>query len=100
MRGSAGYVKQAMRLNEADVKSPARPPKAKKPLAVPDDLAGALRRHRAARATFEAFSPSKRREYVEWITEAKTDATRQRRLDTAIAWMAEGKPRHWKYLNC
>ena len=43
------------------------------------------------------FSPSQRREYVEWVTEAKTDATRQKRLATAVEWMAEGKTRNWKY---
>ena len=46
------------------------------------------------------FSPSNKREYVDWITEAKTEATRSRRLEQAIEWMAEGKPRNWKYMNC
>ncbi len=96
----AAYVKQAMRLNEGGVEPPPRPTKAKKPLRVPPALAAALKRNRAARATFDGFSPSNKREYVEWITEAKTEATRQRRLDTAMEWMAEGKARHWKYQNC
>jgi uncharacterized protein YdeI (YjbR/CyaY-like superfamily) len=97
-----GYIKKAMELNEAGVKSPTRSkpktPKAE-PIA-PDDLAAALDRNPAARATFDKFSPSNKREYIEWITEAKTPATRTRRLDTAIEWMAEGKPRNWKYMNC
>jgi uncharacterized protein YdeI (YjbR/CyaY-like superfamily) len=67
---------------------------------VPPDLAAALRRHARARATFEAFSPSKRRDYVEWIVEAKAEATRARRLAQAIEWMAEGKARNWKYERC
>jgi uncharacterized protein YdeI (YjbR/CyaY-like superfamily) len=65
-----------------------------------DDLASALKGKQAAGATFEKFSPSQKREYVEWITEAKTQATRERRLGTAVEWMAEGKPRNWKYMNC
>jgi uncharacterized protein YdeI (YjbR/CyaY-like superfamily) len=97
-----GYIKKAMDLNEAGVKSPTRSkPKAPKAeLVVPDDLASALEKNAAAHATFEKFSPSNKREYVEWITEAKTQATRTRRLETAIEWMAEGKPRNWKYMNC
>ena len=97
-----GYIKEAMKLNEAGVKSPSRSkPKAPKPApVVPDDLAAALAKNPAAHATFETFSPSHRREYIEWITEAKTPATRSRRLETAIEWMAEGKPRNWKYMNC
>jgi len=93
-----GYIKEAMRLNEAGVKSPTRSePKAKKELPVPDDLTKALRKNKKALATFENFSPSHRREYIEWITEAKGEDTRNRRLATAVEWMAEGKPRNWKY---
>ena len=51
-----------------------------------------------AQSAFDAFSPSHRREYLEWITEAKTEATRNRRVAQAIEWMAEGKPRNWKYM--
>lgn len=97
-----GYIKEAMKLNEAGVKSPSRSkPKEPKPApVVPDDLSAALAKHPAASATFETFSPGHRREYIEWITEAKTEATRTRRLETAIEWMVEGKPRNWKYMNC
>ncbi|HXE57413.1 MAG TPA: YdeI/OmpD-associated family protein [Gemmatimonadales bacterium] len=95
----AGYVRKAMRLNEAGAKAP-RPPKRPKPrLVVPPDLRAALAQNPRARATFERFSPSHRREYVEWITEAKREETRRRRLATAIAWLAEGKPRNWKYMK-
>ena len=54
----------------------------------------------AAHATFEGFSPSKRKEYVEWITDAKSAATRTKRLNTAVEWISEGKARHWKYEKC
>ena len=96
------YIKKAMELNEAGVKSPTRSkPKAAKPEPVaPDDLAAALDRHPAARAAFDGFSPSHKREYIEWITEARTQATRTRRIETAVEWIAEGKPRNWKYMNC
>jgi uncharacterized protein YdeI (YjbR/CyaY-like superfamily) len=98
-----GYIKEAMRLNDEGVKAPSRmKPKDQKPkdVIVPDDLAKVLQANAPARATFEKFSPSHKREYVEWITEAKTEATRNRRLEQAIEWMAEGKPRNWKYMNC
>jgi uncharacterized protein YdeI (YjbR/CyaY-like superfamily) len=93
-----GYIHHAMRLNEAGAKAPPRPPKHPRPdLAVPGDLHAALGANAAARATFDGFSPSQRREYVEWITEAKTEATREKRLREAVEWMAEGRTRHWKY---
>jgi uncharacterized protein YdeI (YjbR/CyaY-like superfamily) len=96
----AAYVRAAMRLNEAGVKSPMMANrKARKPLPVPADLTAALKRNKTARATFDRFSPSQQREYIEWITEAKTEATRTRRLDTTIEWLTEGKPRNWKYLK-
>lgn len=95
-----GYIKEAMRLNEAGIKSPTRSqPKSKKELAVPDYLTAALKMNKKALATFESFSPRHQREYVEWITEAKGEDTRKRRLETAIGWMAEGKPRNWKYMK-
>jgi len=99
----SGYIKQAMKLNEDGVKSPTRSkPKEKTPgeLVIPDDLASALRANSAASATFEKFSPSNRREYVDWLNEAKTQATRTRRLEQAVQWLAEGKPRNWKCMNC
>jgi uncharacterized protein YdeI (YjbR/CyaY-like superfamily) len=96
-----GYIKAAIRLNEEGVKLPSRSkPKAKKELVVPDYLSAALRKNESAGATFEKFSPSHKKEYVEWLTDAKTEETRQRRLATALEWLAEGKPRNWKYMNC
>ena len=92
------YIHQAMALNESGAKAPPRPNKHPKPdLVVPDDLAAAFASNDAARAGFDGFNPSQRREYLEWITEAKTEATRAKRLEQAVEWMAEGKTRHWKY---
>ena len=92
-----GYVKKAAKLNDEGVKI-ARVPKApRKTLPMPGDLASVLKQHAAARKTFDKFSPSHKREYIEWITEAKTDATRQKRLATTVAWLEEGKVRNWKY---
>jgi len=86
---------------EAKAKAPRAARKAPRPEAkVPPDLAAALKRSARARTTFEGFSPSRRREYVEWIVEAKSGETRARRLAQAIAWMAEGKARNWKYEKC
>jgi uncharacterized protein YdeI (YjbR/CyaY-like superfamily) len=96
-----GYIKKAMQLNDEGVKAPSRvKKKAPKPVVVPEDLETALKKNKKAAESFAKFSPSHQREYIEWITEAKTEATRTRRLATAIEWMAEGKPRNWKYMNC
>lgn len=93
-------IKQAMRLNATGVKRVARTTTAPRPaLAVPPELTKALRGNAAARATFKAFPPSQRREYITWITEAKTETTRAKRLATAMEWMAEGKIRNWKYVK-
>ena len=96
-----GYIQAAVGLNASN--APTRPRPARKPKAeatVPVDLAGALKKNKLAAAAFAAFSPSQRREYVEWITEAKQEQTRQKRLDTTLEWLAEGKTRNWKYMNC
>jgi len=79
-----------------DVPRAARAPKAE--IKVPAYFAAAVKKNRKAQAAFDKFSPSHRREYLEWITGAKTEATRDRRVAQAIEWMAEGKPRNWKYM--
>ena len=96
----SGYIKEAMRLNDEGVKVPRMKPKEAAPreVVVPAELSAALKRNRKARETFESFSPSHKREYAEWIADAKREETRQRRVDTAIEWMAAGKPRNWKYM--
>lgn len=95
------YVRDATALNEQGVKLPARPKptKRERELEVPEDLLEALRLHPPALKTFEGFSYSNQKEYVEWVTEAKSEETRRRRLDTAVEWMAEGKVRNWKYIK-
>lgn len=91
-------VRKAAALNEQGVAAPrARKGPLRKAPRVPPELAAALARSRKAAATFEGFSPFSRREYVEWIAEAKGEETRRRRIATAVAWMAEGKRRNWKY---
>ena len=85
-----------------DEKAGAPPaPKAKREApALPDDLAAALGPRSAARKIFDAFTPTQQREYVEWIVEAKREATRASRVAQAAEWIAEGKTRNWKYQNC
>jgi uncharacterized protein YdeI (YjbR/CyaY-like superfamily) len=98
---SAAYVKKAAALNEAGIK-PARPvmrSAPKPPAKAPADLVAALKKNKKAQATFDAFSPSAKREYVEWVTGAKSDETRARRIKTAVGWMAEGKHRNCKYMS-
>jgi uncharacterized protein YdeI (YjbR/CyaY-like superfamily) len=75
-----------------------KPPKAELP--IPEEFVAALNANSMAKATLDAFAPSHRREYVEWITEAKRPETRDKRIAQAIEWLAEGKKRNWKYENC
>jgi hypothetical protein len=92
------YIKKAMKLNDEGVKPEWMAKRKKhKPLPVPPDLRKALAADVKAKAHFEAFSPSAQREYIEWITGAKAAETREKRLLTAIEWIAEGKRRNWKY---
>ena len=93
-----GYIRKAMELNDNGTKVPSKPRATKaKLLRTPTDLAAALKKNARAAKAFAAFSPSHKNEYIEWITEAKQDATRTKRLQTAIGWMADGKSRNWKY---
>jgi uncharacterized protein YdeI (YjbR/CyaY-like superfamily) len=75
-----------------------KPPKP--PLEPPPEFADALKKNKKASAVFADFSPSCKREYVEWIADAKRPETREKRIATAIEWIAEGKQRNWKYQNC
>lgn len=96
------HIRKAMKLNEDGVNAPSvRKGTAPKPPPVaPADLAAALKKNAKAKATFDAFPPSHKREYIEWLTDAKREETRLKRLAQAIEWMAEGKPRNWKYIKC
>lgn len=91
------FVRQAKKLNDDGTKLPPKPKKEQVEMPVPEYFATALKKNKKAQATFSTFSSSQRKEYVEWVTEAKTEATREKRLATSIEWMAEGKRRNWKY---
>jgi uncharacterized protein YdeI (YjbR/CyaY-like superfamily) len=92
------YIKEAMVLNEKGVKLPPRKSdKPKEIIVIPDYFSAQLDANPRAKAVFESKSDSFRREYLVWITEAKTEATRQKRVDESLSWIAEGKGRFWKY---
>jgi len=90
-------VKQAAKLNDAGIKPPRAERKAKPSLTPPDEFVVALRKNKKAQTAWDAFSPSHRREYLEWILEAKQPGTRDRRIATTLEWVSEGKGRNWKY---
>jgi uncharacterized protein YdeI (YjbR/CyaY-like superfamily) len=92
-----GFVLQMIQLNESGVKEPKKPSAPKAKLPMPADFDKLLRGKLAAMDNFEKFSPSKKREYLEWFAEAKSDATREKRMEQALEWIAEGKSRNWKY---
>jgi uncharacterized protein YdeI (YjbR/CyaY-like superfamily) len=94
------YVQDAMALNDDGVKRPMKPkPKGQRSLEVPDYFLSALKKSKKALTIFEGFNYSHKKEYVEWVGEAKGEETRKRRLETAVEWMAQGKPRNWKYVR-
>jgi uncharacterized protein YdeI (YjbR/CyaY-like superfamily) len=95
------WIRKAVELNEQGAPGGPMAGRANKPrkapLAPPEDLVAALKKNAVARKVFEAFPPSAQRDYIEWIVEAKQQATREKRLKQAIEWIAEGKRRNWKY---
>lgn len=94
-----GYVKKAAALNDAGVKAAWRIERKKRePLPMPADFTAALKKNAKAGKTFDSFSPSHRREYIEWITEAKREQTRKERIAKSLKWLTEGKARNWKYM--
>ena len=96
-----GWIKEAMKLNDAGIKVTKAKPKKhdKMELVIPKYFIDAVKKNKKALTTFDKFSYSARKEYVEWITGAKSEDTRNNRMEQAIEWMAEGKPRHWKYMK-
>ncbi|NUQ20855.1 MAG: hypothetical protein HOQ09_07825 [Gemmatimonadaceae bacterium] len=98
-----GLIEKAVARNDEGTKTPkVRKPGLERraaPTTPPDDLVAALNKDAKARQTFENFSPSHRKEYIEWITEAKRDETRRKRVAQTIEWLAEGKSRNWKYVG-
>ncbi len=98
-RGLLGYIRTAKKLRDsgAPIRAKAKP---KPALPVPGDLAAALKRSTKAAAHWADFSPSARREYIEWLIEAKRPETRESRRRRTIAWVAAGRKRNWKYEDC
>src|SRR5687768_16626430 len=93
-------VKEAVRLNEDGIKPQRKAPQDRsRSVRAPADLMAALRNNPEARVAYEELSPSHKREYIEWITEAKLDETRKRRVATAVEWIAEGRIRDWRYVR-
>ena len=85
----------------ARMKAPPKPKKPAKPLPpMPDDLAEALAANAAASAVWDGFAPSHKREYLDWVIEAKRAETRAKRIAQAVEWIADGKQRNWKYMGC
>lgn len=93
------YIKEAMKLNDAGIKVEKKAV-VKKETIIPAYFTKELNKNLKAKDTFNQFSASCKREYVDWIVDAKTEATRIKRMTQAIAWMEEGKKRNWKYENC
>ena len=91
------WIKEAMKLNDERKKVVKTKPVVKEKLAVPDYFTAAVKKNKKAWATFETFAPSAKKDYVEWVTDAKTEETKNKRLAQSIEWMAEGKRRNWKY---
>lgn len=94
------YIKEAMSLIDKGVKLTKAKPTSKAELKIPTYFTAALKKNKKALITFQNFSPSNKKEYVLWVTEAKTEETRKKRLETSVQWMAEGKIRNWKYMKC
>lgn len=93
------YLKEAVRLNEEGVKLPPKKINKLKVVQVPPDLKKALAKIKTAAETFNSFSNSNKKDYVDWLEDAKTEATRAKRLALAVEWMTEGKVRNWKYIK-
>lgn len=92
------YIKQAMKLNEAGAKLPSRSNgQAVVEPDTPDYFTQALKKNKAADLVYRAFTPGKKKEYIEWLEGAKTEATREKRLATAVEYISEGKSLNWKY---
>lgn len=93
-------IRKAMALIDSGAKAPRQVKHTKPELLMPGDLAAALAGSPAAQSTYDALPPSAKREYLEWVAEAKRPETRAKRIAQAVAWMAEGKRRNWKYDQC
>jgi len=90
------YIKQAIQLNQNNIKVPTK----KKTVETPQFIVDILSNHPKAKEVFDAFPPSHKKEYIEWLLEAKREATKDKRITTMLEWLEEGKSRNWKYKNC
>jgi len=91
------YIREAVELNKQGIKIVKPKSTIKPPLVVPGYFATLLKEHPQAETQFNAFSNSHKKEYIEWITDAKTEGTRQKRMLTALEWLSQGRSRHWKH---
>lgn len=92
------YIKEAMKLNDEGIKIKKDKPAPVKNVSIPADLSAALKKNQKALAVFEQFPPSHKKEYIQWIEEAKRDETRKKRIEQTVEWVAEKKQRNWKYM--
>jgi len=95
-----GYIRKAKQLNDAGVKIDRPKQKKNQTITPPAYMMSAIKKNKKSLATWQGFPYSKKKDYVDWVTEAKTDETRNRRLTTTVEWLSEGKARNWKYENC
>jgi uncharacterized protein YdeI (YjbR/CyaY-like superfamily) len=93
------FLTQGKLLNESGIKLPSSAKKKNEISVMPEEFEKGLNAHPAALAYFQDFSPSQKKEYIDWLQDAKTDSTRKKRIDTALEWISEGKIRNWKYLK-
>jgi uncharacterized protein YdeI (YjbR/CyaY-like superfamily) len=91
------YVREAVSLNEAKVTVPKKRRPATETESIPESFSTALKENPVALSNFEKMPPGHKREYIQWINEAKTEATRMKRINTSVEWISEGKGRNWKY---
>ena len=94
-----GFIRQAMKLNDKGITVPKKPQPKPTQLAIPGYFLKAVRKNTKAYKYFESLSYSHKKEYVQWVTEAKTVETREKRLKTSVEWMSKGKVRNWKYVK-
>ena len=92
------FIKQSMKLNESGIKVIKTKSTTKKPTPIPPAMKSMLEKNKKVNTNFNNFSPSQQREYIDWIADAKTDVTREKRLADAKKWIGENKIRNWKYL--
>ncbi|WNW02328.1 YdeI/OmpD-associated family protein [Tenacibaculum sp. HL-MS23] len=92
------YVLEAIKNSENGKEF--KPIKNTKPLIIPTELQMALDDDDALRACFANFSLSKKREYANYISEAKRETTKYKRLDKITPMILKGMGLHDKYKNC